>query len=538
MNADEDYGFDVSGYLHVPQVLTPDEVAACNAAIDAVGRSEDMLDWPEPHSGPFKALSSHPVLAEYLEALCGVDFVMDKAPSLVADGAEPPTGVPLSAVPPEDRRRLRYANFADTRVSKGLRLFLALAPTPERGGVVLVPGSHNRVGEAPAVFLDGTDNMGMTEELELKAGDVLLCAATSLYGIRGRPGRLLEVRMINSGVTPTDGYDEIEAPEWLNELTPAQRAVLGIRTTGRGGTVISDGERTWVETIEEQPAAVAFALDENSQPDPHDYWFWDVRGYLVLRGVMDEEWLAAANRALDMVVEMQDSLPDGHPTKIEDVPEQALRENDWKWPEDTSPRLYGEINRPRAGGLYELPKPYCDPFRRMIGHPAIVQRLNWLLGYGFTDTTDAMCCIYPKGTTGGSLHGQNPRAYTLYNGRPLCEQVNVAWALRDEAPGFGENSGGFICVPGSHKAQYPIPRGLTTSIDLPQVYKPALKAGDALFFGTVAHGTTAWRSEWPRRTVIQFMGSSNVALEPGSTDTGWRWSNDLQNPDNPAASKE
>ena len=57
MNADEDYGFDVSGYLHVPQVLTPDEVAACNEAIDAVGRSEGMLDWPEPHSGPFKARS-------------------------------------------------------------------------------------------------------------------------------------------------------------------------------------------------------------------------------------------------------------------------------------------------------------------------------------------------------------------------------------------------------------------------------------------------------------------------------------------------
>ena len=63
-----------------------------------------------------------------------------------------------------------------------------------------------------------------------------------------------------------------------------------------------------------------------------------------MHGVMDEEWLAAANRALDLVVEMQDSLPDGHPTKIEDVPEQALRENNWQWPEDTSPRLYGEID--------------------------------------------------------------------------------------------------------------------------------------------------------------------------------------------------
>ncbi|SVE57460.1 uncharacterized protein METZ01_LOCUS510314, partial [marine metagenome] len=88
----------------------------------------------------------------------------------------------------------------------------------------------------------------------------------------------------------------------------------------------------------------------------------------------------------------------------------------------------------------------------------------------------------------------------------------------------------FLCVPGSHKAKYPIPRGLTTSIDLPQVYKPAMKAGDVLFFGGVAHGTTAWRSNWQRRTTIQFMGSSNVALPPGKKGAGWRWSTDVNNP--------
>jgi hypothetical protein len=37
-----------------------------------------------------------------------------------------------------------------------------------------------------------------------------------------------------------------------------------------------------VKTIEEQPASVAFVLDENSQADPDEYWFWDVRGYLVI----------------------------------------------------------------------------------------------------------------------------------------------------------------------------------------------------------------------------------------------------------------
>ena len=36
IDADEDYGFDVAGFVHVPQVLSAADVAACNEAIDAV----------------------------------------------------------------------------------------------------------------------------------------------------------------------------------------------------------------------------------------------------------------------------------------------------------------------------------------------------------------------------------------------------------------------------------------------------------------------------------------------------------------------
>jgi hypothetical protein len=527
MNADEDYGFDVSGFIHVRQALSAAEVAACNKAIDAVGRDEGMLEWPAPHGDPFQALGeNHPVLGGYLESLCGSDYSIDQAPTIVADGATGMAATPLLMGPQEDRRRLRYSNFRDTRSCRGVRVFLALAPTGTDGGVVIATATHNRMTEPPAKFLAGAEDMGMTEEPVLAAGDLLICAATTLYGVRGRPGRLIEIQYISNRTTPTSGFPEIEGPEWTAGLTPEQMAVVGNRTIGRGATLLSDGQRTWVATAEEKPSSVIFNMDENSQPDPEELWFWDVRGYLVLRGVMDEQWLAAANAAVEFALENQDSLPEGHPSRIEEVPEQALRENDWVWPENTSPRLFGEINRPRIGGLYQLPEPHNDAFRRMIGHPAIVQRLNWMLGYGFRESTEPMCCVYPTGTCGGSLHGQNPGSFTVHNGRQLVEQTNVAWALQDESPGFGEDSGGFLCVPGSHKAQYPIPRHVTTSIDLPQVYKPALKAGDVLFFGGVAHGTTAWRSEWMRRTAIQFMGSSNVPMPPGQKQVGWRWSTD------------
>ncbi|MBT4608912.1 MAG: hypothetical protein HOC05_02650, partial [Gemmatimonadetes bacterium] len=408
--------------------------------------------------------------------------------------------------------------------------FVSLVAQQADAGPVLVTGSHNRLSEPPADFLSGNHDMGMTERPQLQAGDLLICAATLLYGVRGVPDQLVELEFISANARPREGYPLVDPPEWTEGLTAEQKAIVGIRTTGMGGVVTSDGERTQITELEEDSPSIRFRLDANSQPAPDELWFWDVRGYLVLRGVMDAPWLAAANQAVDAAIELQDSLPQGHPTRIEEVPEQALRENDWTWPQDTSPRLRGDINRPRIGGLYQLPEPHGDAFRRMIGHPAIVKRLNWMLGYGFRESTEPMCCVYPTGTTGGSLHGQNPGGHALFNGRQLVEQVNVAWALQDEAPGFGEDSGGFICVPGSHKARFPIPRNLHTSIDLPQVYKPAMKAGDVLLFGGVAHGTTAWRSSWSRRTAIQFMGSHNVALPPGRESVGWRWSSDPNHP--------
>ena len=80
MNADQDYGFDVAGFIVVPQVLSAEQVQACNQAIDAVGRDEGMLEWPGPSGAAFRMLQEHPVLQEILAALCGPDYVLDGPP--------------------------------------------------------------------------------------------------------------------------------------------------------------------------------------------------------------------------------------------------------------------------------------------------------------------------------------------------------------------------------------------------------------------------------------------------------------------------
>ena len=55
--------------------------------------------------------------------------------------------------------------------------------------------------------------------------------------------------------------------------------------------------------------------------------------------------------------------------------------------------------------------------------------------------------------------------------------------------GFGPGSGGFVCIPGSHKAQYPLPRPAASSLELEQVVKPGLDTGSILYFHAVLHGT-------------------------------------------------
>jgi hypothetical protein len=90
--------------------------------------------------------------------------------------------------------------------------------------------------------------------------------------------------------------------------------------------------------------------------------------------------------------------------------EEVLRSNGDCWPQGTSSRLKGHgadddplvLPRRRMGGLYQLPGADGEPFRRMLEHPEIVRRLDWMLGRGWREvqapTPDPpMLCSYPPG---------------------------------------------------------------------------------------------------------------------------------------------
>ena len=163
MSTDENYGFDVAGFLHLRHVFTPLEVERCNGAIDAVNRRDAMLEWPAPHCEPFRLILENPALRNFLEALLGPEFVIDHPVSLVPNGADP-TSASLMVDNPERSRRLRYVNNGKERKCLGLRVVIALTNTSVEGGVVLVPASHKRRQNPPADFLSGANHLEMTEE--------------------------------------------------------------------------------------------------------------------------------------------------------------------------------------------------------------------------------------------------------------------------------------------------------------------------------------------------------------------------------------
>ena len=243
---------------------------------------------------------------------------------------------------------------------------------------------------------------------------------------------------------------------------------------------------------------------------------WDCCGHLILRNVMPPAWLAAANTALDHHEETQDSLP--------------------------------------MGGLLGLEPPHADPFARMLDHPAIVSRLNWIMGPGWVieGPTGPMNAVQGESTALEIHSGGAPvtpiSLVRVRHGRSYTEVVKVAWQLRDvnlaalrndggDDDGGAGYDGGYICIPGSHRArrQLPFTEGSFEKADAMAPSNAALReaghlqllrmrAGDVCLFmaASQTHGAAAWQGKIPRRCVIYGVWSRSRAPPWGSRTEAMR----------------
>ena len=411
-------------------------------------------------------------------------YRLDEPPALLeakssADGRSPPlTQASRGGGQLEDASRA-YTFRNGRRLCLGVRAVVALDDPEPTAGYVLVAGSHTAEVAAPSEFLArGADALEPSDELllrpPLRAGDVLLHASTLVHGVRADPACQQPPSYVTMAWRTDDSSQNIsqsEEPEappaWVAELTPTQQAALGWHPSGASGemaadaALMSDGHRSWVSPAgqalrrEERDAEErarhpgVFFRDPSTQSliDDMELYRWDTAGHIVLRGVMDEEWIQAARAAIA-------SLPTTHTDR---VPAEHIQGSYFA---GMTGGTGFELPPGAAGGLCGLPTPHNEPFLRMLDHPPIVQRLQWMMGAGWTMNPPGLTSAR-QGQAGLPLHvGGSPSVTSnLINfrrGVHSCHFINMAWQLQDVNVG-GQRDGGYICIPGSHRASLSLP---------------------------------------------------------------------------------
>ena len=206
-------------------------------------------------------------------------------------------------------------------------------------------------------------------------------------------------------------------------------------------------------------------------------YLFDLQGFLLIENVLDTDEVATLNRLLD------EKLPQGPGLASDEV-------------------TFGSAGSGDEGaGFLEWGKPFCD----LLDHPRIMPILRFILGDGFR--IDHLYGIHMREGTGGlDLHGgatpvyTAPEMYDFRQGKIYCGLSVVSWSLADTGP----EHGGFLCAPGSHKSNYPIPEEIMEAhYKAGCVLVPEARAGSVIIFSeALSHGTMPWKAKHQRRSLL------------------------------------
>ncbi|MBM3263142.1 MAG: phytanoyl-CoA dioxygenase family protein [candidate division Zixibacteria bacterium] len=510
ISPEEDYGFDVQGFLIIRGALSKEELRECNALLDRgvvpVG------------------LSAHPTLTRYVEQLCGLAYRVDK-PITMLERIQANTPCPMvGGNEPYNASRV-YINQGHGRFCQGVHAIWALADMPAgAGGYKLLRGSHTINVPVPDCVLNGEDtyleSLGMSLQPVLQAGDLLLHASILAHSpqpwcYEGGPQRLAICEFVSvyarpsdfSADSPTEGGKSAELP-WMINLSPEERIVLGLADTPESpaSPLVSDGRHIRLGTTHPPDGSLYHPGLYDMRPsspetvDPMEFFYWELTGFLVVRKVMDQAWLDEANAAVDANMHRVDF------------------ESSARIQVGGSAKMQG-TGRPGLE-VTALPEEHRTPFQKMLAHPALVHRLNWMLGGHFRAYGMGGIITTRRGGGGQILHGGGDPVYSninwwIYrcqNGRCYTGQVNVTWQLRDVT----DREGGFVVVPGSHHARFPLPSNDSGDpAGHKGVFHPQMRAGDVLFFmgGAACHGAWAWHNDVDRRCVLNAYWSKDMARQ-------------------------
>lgn len=283
MSEHDKYLFDLQGFLVVKDFLSADEVARLNAALDAnwdkrndgalppytsdgieggtdrlpQGMFNDMLTWDHPWCEPFRDFIAHPRLIPYLDTLLGRGWHMDMAPH-VFHSYKGTRGQVLHGGYPHFQGGHFY-HCSNGQMRNGMLVVEALLtdqPAGE-GGFAAIPGSHKSNFLRPQSISELRANTDIVVNPGAKAGDLIIFTEAlghgSLPWMAGHERRVLLYRYSPKSVAFGNGFCTYRFPDWVEELTPAQQAVLEPAYVMGRPSLDADGE-------------VVFDLVDRSEP--------------------------------------------------------------------------------------------------------------------------------------------------------------------------------------------------------------------------------------------------------------------------------
>ena len=246
---------------------------------------------------------------------------------------------------------------------------------------------------------------------------------------------------------------------------------------------------------------------EPRNPSALDDFFFDLRGYLILKQAVEPALIDALNQAIDQ-------LP-------------PLEYGEW----------HGNAQRRDYTASTGLELHNCveagPSFEALIDHPSWIKYVRHYCGEEDSYVKGLFideCMISVRRSEGhhpvhsGGYRGALRGRYHYEHGVFRCGQCNIILALTDIGPGDGPT----MVIPGSHKSNFPHPHaGDYSKLDrmdhLEGAIEVHLQKGDALLFvDGLMHGGNSRTTEGERRVTIYRYGVSW-----GATRFGYEYSPEL-----------
>ena len=212
-------------------------------------------------------------------------------------------------------------------------------------------------------------------------------------------------------------------------------------------------------------------------------FLFDLQGFLILRGAIEPELVAALDEAVaaNEAVEHDESWAEGLPV----VTNAYFTKDVWM------------EHQVRLNGL-----PRLDPvFDRLIAHPGYLPYLEEFMDQPQLINTWSISKYPGRGATHWH-HGLPPEDYSVRAGKIRSPMLNVVTMLTPNHPG----DGCLAVIPGSHKKNFKLDlkRWGTAGLDTPGALEVTGEPGDVMLFTEALVHTGAAKTTARRRTVLQY----------------------------------